>query len=405
MALFTQQPVRIVIAGGGYGGLHAAAGLARRIDGRRCSLTVVQPGLRFVDVCRLHEAAIHPVNISYLLTDALRGFPVNWVDGQVQEVDPGSRTLTVDSYGHPADLPFDMLVIASGSRSNDYGIPGVSEFAVPLKTLDDAERARVLLERITRMGAKGTLAIAGAGLTGVELAAEIADRWKSLTSAKRPGLVLVDAAKRLLPLSGFRETVYARRFLLERGVCLRLETPISRLEPGRIVTGSSTGIAADGVIWCAGVKAEQLPGLETLYQGPGGRMPVSPYLETSVAGIFAIGDQCAFLDRNGQALPPRAMYACQMGDQVASIIAARLRGRDTRPFRPMDQGELTSLGRFDGAGYVVAGGRRIIVTGKAAAAMKYASLQAHLFSLMAGIRQPVMPEASLAAAIVERFRN
>ncbi len=405
MALFTEQPARIIVAGGGYAGFHAAAGLARRLDPDRTRLTVVQPGLRFTDVCRLHEAALRPVNIAYRLPDVLHGLPIQWIDAQVQEVDTGQRILTVDAYGHPADLPFDTLILSAGSASNDYGIPGVLEHAVTLKSLDDADRARELVRRIRRLDARGSLVIAGAGLTGVELAAEIADEWNKLPRRERPGITLVDAASRLLPASGPEEAAYARGFLLERDVRLKLGAPIAQVEENAVVIKGGNRLPADGIIWCGGVRVPKLPGLEALYTGPGGRIAVTAFLETPVNGIYAIGDQASVQDRRGKTVPPRAMYACQMGDQVAAIIAARISGKEARPFRAMDQGELTSLGRFDGVGYVKAGPRRIIVKGAPAAAMKFASLQAHLVKLMSETRMPILPEGSLAAALVERLRN
>ncbi len=406
MPLFaTGQPARIVIAGGGYAGLHAAAGLAARLDPGRARLTVVQPGLRFVDICRLHEAALDPVSISYSLQDILGRLPVDLIDGSVQEVDRSRHTLTLDAYGHPADLPWDYLVLAGGSGPADFGIPGVREHALPLKTADDAERIRAQLAEVRRLGPSATAVVAGAGLTGVEMASEIAARWNRIPVRRRPQVILVDTAARLLPLSHEDAADYSHQWFRRNGVRIRLSSPIAAVEKDRLVFRDGSAQPAEAIIWCAGIRVPPMTGLEDLYTGPGGRIPVSETLETASPGIFAIGDQAALAGRDGTPVPPRAMYACQMGDSLAGILSARLRGKSPRPFRPQDQGELLSLGRLDGAGYVRAGSRRIPVYGKAAAAMKAASLQAHLFRLMGELRRPILPEGSLIGDVLGRLRG
>ncbi|MCW5828576.1 MAG: FAD-dependent oxidoreductase [Deltaproteobacteria bacterium] len=403
MTLFALQPHRIVIAGAGYGGLHAACGIARRFDPDRVRLTIIQPGSRFTDVCRLHEMSVRPVSISYDLAAALVRFPLQWIDGQVQEIDADSQIATVDSYGHPVSVPYDTLIVATGSVSSDYGIPGVKEYALPLKSPDHAERIRAKLDSLRRRKPPARILIAGGGLTGVELAAEIADEWNLTPGIRQPELVLLDAADRLLPASGKRAAEYAARYLLSRGIKIRLRTSIAGVYSSGIALNTGERLAADAVIWCAGVRPLPLPGLEALYTGPGGRIPVNGFLESGQAGIYAIGDQAAVNGPDGGLLPPRAMYACQMGDQAAAIIMARFSGKPAHPFRPENSGELTSLGHRDGVGYVYAGGRKMLVTGRSAAVMKSVSLQVHLVQLMVRVREPILPEGALLSEAVSRL--
>lgn len=360
------MPVRphIVIVGSGFGGLNAATRVARLpVD-----VTVVDrdnyhgfwPLLYQVATAGLGADDIaHPIRSIYA------GFPnVSVRLGTVTGVDLEERSVEID--GEPG-LRYDFLILAAGSSTSDFGIPGVDEHAFPLKTLPDAVRLRnhilTTFEHAAIDGVAGhdpgalTVVLVGGGPTGVEMAGALSELIGRNLAADFPGLdltrarvILVEMTDHLLPGFGRSSQESALDTLLRRGVEVCLDTKLSKVTAQGVTFEDGRSTPARTVVWTAGVKAnplaESIPG----DKGKGGTVPVLPDL--TLEGhpeVFVIGDLAAARSHrgrgSGQQLPQLAQVAIQGGRHTAENIRRQLDGRPTRPFRYHNHGIMATIGR------------------------------------------------------------
>jgi NADH dehydrogenase len=349
----------VVIIGAGFGGITAAKALARApvevtlVDRR--NFHTFSPLLY-----QVATAALAPEDIAPNTRGILQGLPnVEARMATVTGVDFDGRRVLADP-GEP--IPYDFLVLAAGAVSSDFGVPGVAEHALPLKTLAHATHVRnTVLRRFEEANARVlapddgivTFVIAGGGPTGVELAGAFAELISKVLAkdfkrldVRRARVVLVEMSDRLLGGFSAASGAEARRELEERGVEVRLGTSIAAVGEHSVTLGDGTTIATDTVVWAAGVKASPLAGALGLAQSPRGEIVVGPDL--SVPGrpeVFVIGDLAAARDRHGSPLPQLAPVAMQGGRYVARVIRARLRDRSTKPFRYVNKGVMATIGR------------------------------------------------------------
>jgi NADH dehydrogenase len=353
------QLPRVVIVGAGFGGISAARALARSpvevtiVD--RHNFHTFSPLLYQVATAGLAPDDIAP-NLRGIMQDD-RNVECRLAD--VRGVDFDRREVIVD---HGPSLPYDYLVLAAGAVSSDFGVPGVSEHAIPLKTLDDATRLRsTVLARFEAASTDPalvdegelTFVVAGGGPTGVELSGALAELITKVLARDFKTLevdparvVLVEMTDHLLggfsPPSQTEAVVELER----RGVEVRRKTSIASVAPGAVTLGDGTTIRARTVVWTAGVKANPMTsklGLETTERG---EVKVGPDL--SVPGhpeVFVIGDLAAATDHTGQAYPQLAPVAMQGGRRTAANILRRVHGHPTRQFRYVDKGIMATIGR------------------------------------------------------------
>ncbi len=357
------MPVRphVVIVGSGFGGLNAA----ERLAGHPVEVTVVDrdnyhgfwpllyqvatAGLGADDIARPIRAihAPHP-NVHVRL-------------GSVSGIDLEQRRVLID--GEP-EVPYDYLILAAGSSTTDFGIPGVAEHAFPLKTVPDAVRLRnhVLTAfeqadaRVKAGDGQGddlTIVLVGGGPTGVEMAGalseliahNLASDFRQL-DLSRAHIVLVEMMDHLLP--GFSEQSQRRALetLTARGVEVRLNTRLSKVTADGVCFEDGSEIRSATVVWTAGVRANPLADSLSGPKGRGGTVPVEPDL--SLPGhpeVFVIGDLAAARGRRGEQLPQLAQVAIQGGKRAADNILRRMAGRPTQQFRYHNHGIMATIGR------------------------------------------------------------
>jgi NADH dehydrogenase len=350
----------VVIVGSGFGGLNAATHLAPApVD-----VTVVDrdnyhgfwPLLYQVATAGLGADDIaHPIRSIY------SRFPnVNVRLGTVTGVDLDGRVVELD--GQPA-LPYDYLILAAGSSTSDFGIPGVEDHAFPLKTLPDAVRLRnhilATFEQAdaARAGAGDhgelTVVLVGGGPTGVEMAGALAElighnlaidfHHLDLTRAR---VVLVEMTDRLLPGFSAASQQAALHTLEARGIEVRFRTRLAKVTADGVAFEDGSTLAARTVVWTAGVKASPLASAIAGHAGRGGTVVVEPDLTLSGRPeVFVIGDMAGALDRHGEPLPQLAQVAIQAGRQTARNIRRRLAGQPYRPFRYRNHGIMATIGR------------------------------------------------------------
>ena len=363
----------VVILGGGFAGLNAARRLAREAGDTPMRVTLVDRHNYHTFQPLLYQVAtagLQPQDIGHSLRSlfgggrlgrlGLRRSRVRVRMGTVVGVDRGRRTLAfADGY----EMAYDVLVVAAGASTADYGIPGVTEHGFPLKSLTESvalrnhvlkqfERAALHPERIPE-GAL-TFVVAGGGPTGVELSGALTELFRVLRRDhpelphERVRVVLVEMLPNVLPPYADRSQRYTAEALAERGVELRLGTTIERVEADRVVFAGGDAIATRTLIWTAGVKANPLAAVLGAQQGRAGRVVVEPDLRLpDDPHLFVIGDIAAASGPDGDPLPQLAPVAIQQGKHTAGQVLAVLRGEPTQPFRYRDKGNMATIGRSD----------------------------------------------------------
>jgi NADH dehydrogenase len=357
---------RIVIVGGGFGGLHAARDL------RACPVQVALVDRRNFHLFQplLYQVAmggLSPANIASPLRAVLKRQKNAEVRlGEAQDVDvPGRRVILEDG-----ELPYDTLIVAAGARHHYFGHPEWEAIAPGLKTVEDATemRQRVLFafeaaERESDPDCRRawlTFVVVGGGPTGVELAGALGElahhtlrgNFRHINPATAT-ILLLEGLDRILPTYPPSLSEKAVRALERLGVTVRTSTTVTALR-GDLVSvraGDRTeDIPARTVLWAAGVQASALA--DKLAQATGaaldrnGRIVVEPDL--TLRGhpeIFVIGDMANASHQTGKPLPGVAPVAIQQGRYVAQTIQARLRGQSLPPFRYQDRGSLATIGR------------------------------------------------------------
>jgi NADH dehydrogenase len=404
----------IVVIGGGAAGLELVTRLGDTLGKRaEARITLVEKSRTHIWKPLLHSIAAGGLRrsqheLNYLAQARWHNFicrlgALEGIDRERREIEISA---TYDDEGRevtpPRRFPYDTLVIAVGSVTNDFGTPGAAEFAVPLETPEQATRFnKRMVNACLRANAQkepvrpGQLhvAIIGAGATGTELAAElhrtvrevVAFGMTRLDPERDVKIILIEAAPRILPALPERMSTATAELLKELDVQIRTNARVSEVRADGVVLSDGEFIPSELVVWSAGVKGPEFLkhlGLETNRIN---QIKVKPTLETTTdPNIFAIGD-CADCPREGfpQGVPPRAQAAHQEASHMVAQINARLDGAPLKPFKYRDFGSLVSLGRYSTVGnlmgFVV--GRSMFIEGMFARFM-YRSLYAmHLAAL------------------------
>ena len=380
-------PHRIVIVGGGAGGLELATRLGRKFgrDGK-AEITLIDSKRTHIWKPKLHEIAAGSMDIgdhevAYLAQAHWHGF--RFRIGQMTGLDRSTREVHVapfmDEDGKevtPArSFPYDTLVIAVGSQSNDFGTPGVREHALKLETVADARRFHMrMVNACVRAHAQRTplrpeqlhVAIIGAGATGVELAAELHHTTREVVAYgldrvdadKDIRLALIEAAPRVLPALPERLSQSTERLLRKLGVEVHTQAKVAEVLADGVRLADGRILPAELVVWAAGVKgAEFLSRLDGLETNRINQLVVRQTLQTTADDdIFALGDcaACPWPEKNGF-VPPRAQAAHQQASHLYKQLQRRIAGKPVEDYRYRDFGSLVSLGEFSTVGNMMGG--------------------------------------------------
>ena len=348
-----------MVVGAGFGGLAAAHALARM----PVEVVVVDAQNHHTFQPLLYQVATAALNAADI-AQSVRGMfhdrdNVDFRLGRVCGLDADRRQVELEGQ---TPLSYDYLVLAAGATTGYFGIPGVEEHALPLKSLSDALTLRNhLLLQFERAAADPslvdegalTVVIVGGGPTGVELAGAIAELRDHVLAKDFPDLdvsrsriVLVEATDRLLGTFHPRSAMGALHTLRSRGVEVLLDTAVESADPGRVCLAGTEEIATRTMVWAAGVRPSPLADVLGLERGPGGRIVVGADLRVSAhPEVFVIGDLAASHDRSGKPYPQLAPVAIQGGRHAARQIGRLLDGRGTERFRYRDRGTMATIGR------------------------------------------------------------
>nr|WP_294526758.1 NAD(P)/FAD-dependent oxidoreductase [uncultured Rhodopila sp.] len=408
----------IVVAGGGAGGLELVTKLGDTLGKRgKARVTLVEKSRTHLWKPLLHSVAAGSLRrsqheLNYLAQAHWHNFQYKY--GEVVGLDRAAKQLHLgemrDEDGRlitPArSLPYDTLVMAIGSITNDFGTPGAAQFAVPLENPEQASRFnRRIVNACLRANAQPEpvrpgqlhIAIIGAGATGTELSAELHRTVRAVLAygldridpLRDVHIVLIEAAERILPALPERISNATLDLLRGIGVEVRTNARVAEVRADGVVLANGDFIPSELVVWSAGVKApdflKDLDGLETNRIN---QLVVKDTLQTTRdPDIFAIGD-CASCPREGSPtpVPPRAQAAHQMASHMVRQIDAILAGKPLEPYHYKDFGSLVSLGRYSTVGslmgFVV--GRSMFIEGLFARVMYRSLYKMHEAALHGG---------------------
>ncbi|OOE91300.1 FAD-dependent oxidoreductase [Salinivibrio sp. MA351] len=368
---------KIIVVGGGAGGLELATKLGRTLGRkRRAEITLVDKNSSHLWKPLLHEVATGSMDegvdaLSYRAHAKNHGFDFQM--GTLWDIDRERKVITLapmydennELLMPERELEYDTLVMAIGSTSNDFNTPGVRDNCIFLDNPKQAHRfRREMNNEFMRLHAKHgdgsvDIAIVGAGATGVELSAELHNAIKELRNYgfrdlenSKLNVTLVEAGERILPALPPRISSAAHQELLKLGVTVKTNTFVVKADEDGLETKSGERIHADIMVWAAGIKApdflKDIAGLETNRIN---QLEVKNTLQTTRDDdIFVIGDCAACTQEDGSKVPPRAQSAHQMASLCFSNIVAKMNGRELKPYVFKDHGSLVSLSRFSTVG-------------------------------------------------------
>ena len=375
---------RVVILGAGFGGLTAAKALSKDAD-----VTVVDRHNFQTFLPLLYQVATAGLaadHVAHPVRGALRKSGVKFRMGSPISVDHKNKSVKLDS---SEVLEFDHLIVALGSATADFGVAGVNEHALGMKSVHEAIgiRAEVMrrfedlcrFEDQTRL----SLSVVGGGPTGVEMAGALAELKRGplkndeANAAEHIDIYLIEAGPRILPMFSEKFSTRAKKDLEKLGVKVLLNTAVQEVKPRQILVKGAATIPSEVTIWAAGVKGEPTGGLLNLPL-EGTRISVAQNLQVNhYPHIWAIGDISSAKGADGGFLPMVAPVAMQQGRWVAKQIMRAARGQALQDFKYLDKGSMATIGRHK----AVVQFKGIQITGIPA---WYAWLWLHLFYLLGG---------------------
>ena len=367
---------RVVIVGGGAGGVELAIALARRADATTDEVVLIDKESSHLWKPRLHEVAAGLMNsgedqVGYLALAQGHGFRFHY--GALAGLDSSARTIRLAAVENtaggevvlnPRELEYDDLVLAFGSQVNDFGIEGVVGHCHLLDSSAQASAFNRSFLNAAMQVAEGqrehlAVGIVGAGATGVELAAELhhaasaMKRYGGLGAANRLDITVVDMANRVLAGVDLRTSAYAASRLNALGVKIELNQAVSRVTADGLYLKDGKMIPCDLKVWASGITGLPIVhSLSGLRIGKQNRIITDPRLACSgVEHIYALGDCAAVPYAHGaSALPATAQVAHQQASYLADALARGRRGKQVQPFNYRPRGSLVSLGASEAAG-------------------------------------------------------
>jgi len=396
-----KNPHKIVIVGGGAGGLELATRLGKAYGrGNKVIVTLVDKNRTHIWKPKLHEIASGSMDFGDHEVDYMAQAHWNHFTfriGELKGLDRANKTIDLfpylDSDGSPVtpiqQIEYDTLVVCVGSLSNDFGTQGVKEFALKLETQHDAKQfhSKMVNACIRAHHQKEVIhkrqlhvAIIGAGATGVELAAELHRTTREVVAfgldridpEKDIKVSLIEAAERILPALQPRFSLATEDLIKKLGVQVFTSSKVMEVMSNGIRLADGRVLESELVVWAAGVKApdflKDLGGLETNRIN---QLVVLDTLQTTRdIDIFALGDcaACPCPDEDGGRggiVPPRAQAAHQQASHLFEQIKRRLSNKSLRPYRYKDFGSLVSLGKFSTVGNMMGGliGKNLMIEG------------------------------------------
>ncbi|WP_299549909.1 NAD(P)/FAD-dependent oxidoreductase [uncultured Helicobacter sp.] len=355
---------RILIIGGGYGGLKAVLGLQRKYKGT-ADITLISKHDYHYQTTLLHKVAIGTLSarkarIYYRKVLDLN--KVHFIKDKIKKILPKENKVI----GNGGEYPYDILVIALGFKPNNFGIKGVEKFTYMLSSLNSALKLDKNIENKfkefvhTKNPKDLQTIVCGTGFTGIEFAAELATQLKELClicgiDKKIPKVTCIGRSKHILPVFSDSLAKIAESKLKNLGVEILSGTDIKEIKEGEVIVeceGKTQSIYGNTILWSAGVKGSEIVEQSEI-PNKNGRIAVNAQLQCKeFENIYVVGD-CAIATDKDAIHAPTAQLAAQMGDYIADLLCAKL---ENKPFNVVfkfnHRGTVCSIGHTDGVGIV-----------------------------------------------------
>ncbi|TWK46373.1 NAD(P)/FAD-dependent oxidoreductase [Bacillus licheniformis] len=372
----------IVILGAGYGGLLSALTVRKHYTKEEAKVTVVNQYPTHQIITELHRLAAGNVSEQAVAMPLAKLFKGKDIDLKIAKVNSFSVDKKEVALSDGSTLTYDALVVGLGSVTAYFGIPGLEENSMVLKSANDANKIfKHVEERVreyakTKNEADATILIGGGGLTGVELVGELADIMPSLARSygvdpTEIKLKLVEAGPKILPVLPDELIERATKSLEKRGVEFLTGLPVTNVEGNVVDLKDGQKIVTNTFVWTGGVQGNPLIG-ESGLEVNRGRATVNDFLQsTSHEDVFVAGDSAVVFGPDSRPYPPTAQIAWQMGELIGYNLYAYLENKSMATFSPVNSGTLASLGRKDAV--AVIGANSTSLKGLPASLMKEAS--------------------------------
>jgi len=370
----SNQPKRVLILGSGFGGLYTALHLEKKLRREAAvEITLVNRENFFLFTPMLHEVAAGDLDLTHIVNPVRKLLRrTHFFNGNIRSINLKERRVVVahadDNHDH--ELFYDYLVLALGSVTNFYNLPGLAENALTMKSLSDAIRLRGrLIKNLEEADFECssedrsrllTVVVAGGGFAGVETIASVNDfvreaiEFYPKLTEKELRIVLIEATDVILPELGPELGAYARKKLARRGVQFLMNTAVKSVSNDEVNLSDGTSLKTNLLVWTAGVSPNPL--LEMLdCSKERGRLVTNEFLEVEdFPGVWALGDCAAVPDpASGKSCPPTAQHAIRQGKVVAENIFAAINGGQGRRFEFKTIGALASIGKRTGVARIM----------------------------------------------------
>src|SRR5437867_387974 len=360
---------RLLILGGGFGGLDVARAIGRSRVAREYWDTLLVDKENFFQFNPLLPAvavgAVETRHIVYPLRVMARHRHIRFHKNKATAIDLAKREVRLHNN---LVAPYDALVIAIGSTTHYYDVPGAERHTRPFKTIVDAMTLRARVVELFEMAEQAesgeqrrrllSFLIVGGGVTGVEVAAEMLDMMRDTLLPKFTRLhksdlsvTILEGGDRIVSTARPAHSAYVQAFLERRGVHLKLQCRVTRVEEKRVFLADGSSLDAFTIVWTAGVRPPALVRDLALQHAPDGRVRVDEFLRaldpkgTPVDGVYVIGDCAASMRDDGKLQPALSQTAVAMGGYLGVSLVGQARGRAAEPFHFQDVGYIISLGK------------------------------------------------------------
>ena len=339
---------RIVILGGGFGGLYTALRLSELVwdQGQQPEIVLVDRSDRFVFLPLLYElmtGELQTWEVAPPYSEILASTPVRFIQDAVTAIDRADQTVTL---ARGEVLGYQRLVLGLGGETPMEMVPGAADHAIPFRSLEDAYRLEDRLRALEQSNQdKIRVAVVGGGYSGVELACKLADRL-----GDRGRLRIIEQSDKVLRNSPAFNRQAADSALEKRGIWIDWETTVQGITDENITLvfrDEMESLPVDVVLWTVGNRIPELVRSLPLDKNERGQVKTDASLRTSNPHIFALGDLAESRDQTGELVPSTGQVAIQQADYVAWNVWASLGDRPSLPFRYQNLGEMLALGNTE----------------------------------------------------------
>ncbi len=354
---------RIVILGAGYGGIVTAIGLQKELNYNEADVTLVNKHDYHFITTHLHMPAAgtdNPENARIEISKLIDEFKIDFVKSTVVQIRPYDKKIILED----STLSYDYLVIGLGGEPETFGIPGIKEHALNIRSINSVRLIREHIEyQFARFKQEPhrtdflTFVVGGAGFTGIEFVGELADRIPELCREfdVDPALVKIyniEAAPTALPGFDAELVEYAMQVLAKKGVTFKIATAIKEVTVDGVVLSDGEVIRSSTVVWTGGIRGNRMVE-EAGFDTKRGRIVVDSALRTKdFENVYVVGDCSIVLNEEGQPYPPTAQIATQQGEIAAYNLVAAIRNTPMKDFTFVNRGIIASLGKGEAIGVV-----------------------------------------------------